>query len=146
MWVAHECLSTCGETRSSSLTFLAAVLTTCHTAWRDIFFPLVEMNTASASVRRAQRAGAMAGLPRGPSQAVSAQERVPADGDEALLGALAVGDREGPFHVEVAEAKSGQLRDAHPGRVQGLEDRPVAKGSRVVADHGRQAGARPRLL
>ena len=37
-----------------------------------------------------------------------------------------------------AEPQPGQLRDAHPGRVERLQDRPVAERARVVADDRRE--------
>ena len=123
---------------SSSLTLTAAVLTTCHTVWRDIRRPRrrdeerLLVGTARPS-RRGHRRPSLRAEP-----GVECSQRVAPDRHQALLCSLPVGQRQPPLHVEVAEAKARQLRDAHPGRVEGLEDRPVAQRPRIVADDSRQ--------
>ena len=124
---------------------LAVLRTTPQAPCRDRRPPRVFRNTASASPRRAHRAGATSGRPPGPSQSASASLGEAAERNDPLLCPLAERPEEGVARGR-DRAKdsptSSEMRS--PGAVEHLEDGPVAPGDGVVADHGLQEAGRPR--
>ena len=140
MWVAHECRSTCGLSRSPSPTRSPCLRTIPHAPWRDRRPPRALRNTASASPRRAHRSGASARPAAGVEPRLECLAGEAAQRDDAVLAALPERAEERAVEVDVGEGQADQLRDAQPRSVQHLEDRSIAAGDGIVAGHGADQG------
>ena len=131
MWVAHECRRTCGLTTWPSPARSARPRTTAQAPCRLRRLPRLLRNTASASLRRAHRAGSMYGRPAGPSQRSSAESGRTADGHEPFLRALAEQAHEPVVPAQVTEREADRLRDAGAGGIEQLEQGPVPQVDRL---------------
>ena len=138
MWVAQEWRSTCGLSRSHEPgPRRRSAVTMAQPAWRDRRPPRWLRNTASASPRRAQRAGARAGGGRtAPASRPPRPARADPTGTMRSFAPLPKTRTSALVGVEVAERQPAQLADAHARAVEQLEDGAVPTVDGVVADHG----------
>src|SRR5207344_386204 len=64
----------------------------------------------------------------------------PSDGDDALLVSFTEHAQQGSVEVHVAPVEPDELADSHTGRVERLEDRPVAQRPGAISDDRAEQG------